>query len=378
MFYHNDFRLGILGGGQLGRMFIQSAIPYDVFISILDPNPEAPCSKLASEFVVGDFNDYQTVKDFGKGKDVLTIEIEHVNVEALMELKKEGVKVYPDPEILKIIQDKGLQKSFYSDHNIPTSPFEFVDSKDDLGSKISAYPIIQKLRKGGYDGRGVQVLKSESDLNQAFDGPSILEEFVDFEKELSVIVSRNANGDSSVFPLVELEFNPEANLVEYLFSPARVSDKIEKEANRVANLVVEALDFVGILAIELFLTRDGKILVNEIAPRTHNSGHHSIEGNVTSQFEQHLRSVLNLPLGSSEMVKPAVMVNLLGENGFEGEVKYEGLEEILQEENVHIHLYGKKMTKSFRKMGHITIIDDELETAISKAKKIKKTIRVLS
>ena len=373
-FFDKDFKLGILGGGQLGKMFIQEAVNYNVNVSILDPSADAPCSKLAAEFVVGDFNDYNTVLQFGKTMDVLTIEIEHVNVEALKKLEADGVKVFPQPHIIELIQDKGLQKEFYQKNGIATSAFELVENRP----QANQLPIVQKLRKGGYDGRGVQVLKTEADLENAFSGPCVLEELIDIEKEISVIVARNEKGEVKTFPAVELEFNPKANLVEFLFSPASISKSKKIEARNLAIQVAESLNIVGLLTVEMFLTEEGELLVNEIAPRTHNSGHHTIEANFTSQFEQHLRSILNLPLGKTEVMIPAVMINILGEPGHTGPVTYQGLDALMKTPGVNVHLYGKTTTKPFRKMGHITVINEDLNTAKSMARKAKKALKVVS
>lgn len=374
-FYHSDFKLGVLGGGQLGRMLIQDAININVSVHCLDPDPSAPCAKLASSFTVGNLKDYDTVINFGKDKDVLTIEIEHVNVDALETLEKSGVIVYPQPNILRMIQDKGLQKQFYADNNIPTADFKLIDDAKELSSGNIQFPIVQKMRKDGYDGKGVQVLKSVADLDKAFNEPSVLENMVSFTKELSVIVARNKQGDIATYPVVDMEFNAEANLVEFLFSPADITEEIEHKATAIAKQVAEATNMVGILAVELFLTANGDILVNEVAPRPHNSGHQTIEGNITSQYEQHLRAILNLPLGSTAITKPSVMVNLLGEKEHTGEVHYEGLSETLSMEGVHVHLYGKSQTKPFRKMGHITVTDNTVFRAKEKAKKVKETLK---
>lgn len=371
-FYDSDFKLGILGGGQLGRMLIQEAINLDVHISVLDPSENCPCAELANSFTLGSFHDYETVYNFGRTVDVLTIEIENVNTDALLALQRAGKTIYPKPENLVIIKDKGLQKAFYAEHGIASSDFKLITAK----SEITEFPIVQKLRTGGYDGRGVQVLKSAEDLDKAFEEPSVLESLVDIEKELSVIIARNPAGEVKTFPIVELEFNPQANLVEFLFAPAVISDEVEKKSFALAQEVVTALDFVGILAVELFLTKDGEVLVNEVAPRTHNSGHHTIESCHTSQFEQHMRAVLDLPLGNTELISPAVMLNLLGEEGFTGAVKYEGIAEVLARKGVTIHLYGKADTKSYRKMGHVTIVSDTLEDAKDVALQIKKELKV--
>lgn len=371
-------KLGILGGGQLGRMLIQDAINYNIHISVLDPSSNAPCADIANTFVVGNFNDYQTVLDFGKTVDVLTIEIEHVNIEALEELERMGKKVFPRPSALRTIQDKGLQKQFYKANNIPTAPFHLIDNAEDALLFIEKGQFMQKLRKGGYDGKGVTPLRTEAEFKSAFDAPSVLEEFVPFVKELAVIVARNENGEINTFPLVEMEFNPEANLVEFIFSPANVSLNIENNAKKIATDIANKLEHVGLLAIELFLTEDGNLLVNEIAPRPHNSGHHTIEACFVSQYGMHLRAILNMPLGSTGLRTPAVMINLLGEKGFEGKARYENIEEVLHTEGAYIHLYGKEDTKPFRKMGHITVCNTNLEEAKDIARRFLKEVRVVS
>jgi 5-(carboxyamino)imidazole ribonucleotide synthase len=371
-------KLGILGGGQLGRMLIQEAVNFNIHISVLDPSVNAPCADLANNFVVGNFNDYQTVLDFGKTVDVLTIEIEHVNIEALEELERLGKKVFPTPQALRTIQDKGLQKQFYKANNIPTAPFHLIDNAEDALLFKEKGPFMQKLRKGGYDGKGVTPLRTEAEFNAAFDAPSVLEEFVPFVKELAVIVARNERGEIATFPLVEMEFNPEANLVEFIFSPANVNVEIENTAKNIASDIANKLKHVGLLAIELFLTADGNLLVNEIAPRPHNSGHHTIEACFVSQYGMHLRAILNMPLGSTGLRTPAVMINLLGEKGFEGKARYENIEEVLQTEGAYIHLYGKEDTKPFRKMGHITVCNSNLEEAKDIARRFLKEVRVVS
>ena len=376
-FYQSGMKIGILGGGQLGRMFIQEAIDFDVEVHILDSDENAPCRNIAKEFTLGSILDFDTVYNFGKDKDVITIEIENVNVDALEKLEQEGKKVYPQPHIIRLIKDKGLQKSFYSENKIPTAPFKLIAKNESLSDHQDFLPFMQKLRTGGYDGRGVQAIKSSADFELGFSEASVLESFVDFEKELSVIVSRNADGQIKSYPLVELEFNPEANLVEFLFAPANVSPSIEEVAKDIAESIIEKLGMVGILAVELFLTKTGQVLVNEIAPRPHNSGHQTIEANYTSQYQQHLRAILNLPLGATGMLQPSVMVNLLGEKENFGEVKYQGFEKIMSWPGVYPHLYGKRETKPFRKMGHITILNPELDTAKEIAVKVKETLKAV-
>ncbi|MFL5752543.1 MAG: 5-(carboxyamino)imidazole ribonucleotide synthase [Bacteroidia bacterium] len=377
-FEPEKLKIGVLGGGQLGRMLIQSAVNYNLHIDILDPDPKAPCRHIASSFTRGSLTDFDSVYKFGKTRDIITIEIEHVNTEALKKLEKEGKKVFPQPHVLEIIQDKGAQKMFYQRNNIPTPDFFLIENKSQIKKYAAYFPFFQKLRRGGYDGKGVVKLASALKLEKAFDAPSVLEMLIDFDKEISVIVARNESGESKCFPVVECEFSEEANLVEFLFSPAGISKKIEKEAYRIAELVADKMKIVGLLAVEMFVTKDGKVLVNEVAPRPHNSGHQTIEGNKTSQFEQHLRAVLNLPLGDTSLVMPSVMVNLLGEKGHEGEARYKGLNEVIALEGVNVHLYGKAMTKPYRKMGHVTIIDKDLKKAIKKAKKVKNTLKVIA
>lgn len=370
--------LGVLGGGQLGRMLIQSAINYNQDIHILDPDPNAPCKDIAQHFQVGSLKDFDTIYSFGKNCDVITVEIEAVNTDALQKLADEGKKVFPQPHILKLIQDKREQKQFYAQHGIPTADFVLTENKADVISKKSFLPAVNKLGKEGYDGRGVQILRSEADLDQAFDAPGLLEKLIDFDKEIAVTVARNENGELIAYPAVECAFHPTANLVEFLFAPAQISPEVEKKAQEIAKEVILKLDMVGILAVELFVTKSGDVLVNEIAPRPHNSGHHTIEANYTSQFEQHLRSVMNWPLGNPDLRCPAAMINLLGEDGFSGPAIVEGKEEAMAEKGVYIHLYGKKLTKPFRKMGHVTILDENVESLKAKANRIKELIKIKS
>lgn len=378
MLYRNGLKLGILGGGQLGRMLIQSAINFNLHNCVLDPDANAPCKNIADEFANGKLTNYDTVYQFGKLCDVVTIEIENVNCEALKQLELEGIPVYPQPHIIELIQDKGLQKQFYLQHGIPTAPFVLVDTPSEIAEKWNRFPAILKLRREGYDGRGVMKLNSLADIATAFDKPSIVEELIPFQKELAVIVHRNIAGEVRTFPVVEMDFHPEQNLVEFLFCPASINWEISKKASEIAKQVAEALGIVGTLAVEMFLTHDGQILVNEVAPRVHNSGHHTIEGNVTSQFEQHLRAILGMPLGNTHVKQPAVMVNLLGEDGHTGPAQYQGLEQVLALDGVSIHLYGKQLTKPFRKMGHVTITDPDLQTARKRAKIVKDTLKVVS
>ncbi len=376
--FYDKLRLGILGGGQLGRMLLQKATDYNISSSVLDPDPDAPCRYLTDDFVQGSFNDFDTVYNFGKNTDILTIEIEHVNADALSLLEKEGLIVFPQARIISLVQDKGSQKVFFRTHGIPTAEFHLIDSVEHIGRYAAMFPCMQKLRKGGYDGRGVMKLNNLSDIGSALIGPSIIEKLIDFEREISVIVARNQKGETSAYPPVDMEFNKEANRVEYLYSPTTLEEATAQEAIKIALKVANELQIVGVLAVEMFITKDRKILVNEIAPRPHNSGHQTIEANISSQYDQHLRAILGLPQGSTQMIKPSVMINLLGEPEHTGSAIYDGLEKVLAIEGVYVHLYGKKFTKPFRKMGHITVLDETLEAAKLKAVKIKKMIKVLS
>ncbi|MEO9965234.1 MAG: 5-(carboxyamino)imidazole ribonucleotide synthase [Reichenbachiella sp.] len=376
MSFDPNVKLGVLGGGQLGRMMIQSAIDFNLEIKSMDPDPNAPCKSIAHEFINGDIKDYDQVMAFGLTCDLITVEIENVNIEALEELQRVGKKVYPQPHVLKTIKDKGIQKKFYVDNGIPTSEFELTSSVSDIHSLTHLLPGVHKLRTDGYDGRGVQVIKSKDDISKGFDRPALIERFVDYEREISVIVARNKSGNMATYPVVELEYHPEANLVEFLFSPSDLSEDIQEKASELAKKTISALDMVGLLAVEMFVTKKGNLVVNECAPRTHNSGHHSIEGNITSQFEQHLRAILDLPLGKTDVIGASVMINLLGEEGYTGVAQYEGLDEALNIDGLHVHLYGKKLTKPFRKMGHITLVGNDLSALKSLARSVKETIKI--
>lgn len=377
MFYQ-DYKFGIIGGGQLGKMLIQACPDLNLHPSVLDPDNEAPCVPYTNDFVCGSLTDYDSVYNFGKGKDLLTIEIENINVAALVKLEKEGTKVYPQPLVIQIIQDKRKQKEFYKKNGIPTSDFVLVKDKSEIAQHSKMFPVFQKLGTSGYDGRGVQAIRTLADIDNALDGESLLEKEVDFEKELSVIVARNADGAIAVYPVVEMVFHPIQNLVEFLFSPATITKEHEEEAKHIAIKIIEKLNMVGLLAVELFLTKDGKIMVNEVAPRPHNSGHHTIRANVTSQYEQHLRAILNLPLGSTQQFKPAGMLNLLGEAGSNGIAEYQGLKHCMSLSGVFPFIYGKKYTKPFRKMGHVTIVEETVEALKIKADYIKNQIKVVA
>ncbi len=372
-----NIKIGILGGGQLGRMLIQAGLDLNLDFSVLDPDINSPCKSIAA-FDVGNLNDYETVLEFGKKCDLVTIEIESVNTEALKFLEKKGKQVYPQPHLIELIQNKRTQKQFFKDHNIPTADFVLVENQDDIRKNINFLPAVNKLAREGYDGKGVAIVKIEKDISNAFNAPGLLEKLIDFEKEISVIVARNEKGETASYPPVEMVFHPEANLVEYLFSPAQIVAEIAEQANRIALQLIERMELVGILAVEMFVTKDGQVLVNEIAPRPHNSGHQTIEANITSQYEQHLRAILNLPLGSTKTIQPSAMVNVLGQPGFSGVAIFEGLEDTLKVDGAFVHLYGKKETKPFRKMGHVTVMDEHIDSLKDKAKFIKENLKVIA
>jgi 5-(carboxyamino)imidazole ribonucleotide synthase len=375
--FNQNFKIGVLGGGQLGRMLIQSGIDFNLSFSVLDPDASAPCKGIA-DFTTGKLTDYDTVMKFGQSCDIITIEIENVNTQALKDLAKQGKKVFPQPEIIELIQDKRVQKTFFKNKGIPTAEFILTSNKEDVAKHADFLPAVNKLGKEGYDGRGVQVLRTAADLSKAFDAPGLLEKFVPFEKEIAIIVARDEAGNVVSYPAVEMVFHPEHNLVEYLFSPAEVKSSVLEEADSIARTVISELSMVGLLAVEMFVTKAGEVLVNEIAPRPHNSGHQTIEANVTSQYEQHLRAITGLPLGNTDLIQPSAMVNLLGEAGYSGEALYQGFEEVLSVKGVHVHLYGKKLTKPFRKMGHVTILDNDIESLKQKANFVKETLKVIA
>ena len=376
-YFSSNFKLGVLGGGQLGRMLLSETQKYDVYTVILDGDKNAPCSEICNEFYQGSLMDYQTIYDFGKKVDLLTIEIEHVNIEALKQLEKEGLAIFPQPDVLEIIQHKGRQKDFFKDHQIPTAPYERYASIKDLNTDVS-FPFVWKSAQFGYDGTGVKVIRSVNDLNGLPEVDCITEELIPFKNELAVIVARNAKGDIKTYPVVEMEFHPTANQVEYVLCPARIDEDVAEKAREIALKVADKLGIVGLLAVEMFQTENDEILINEVAPRTHNSGHYSIEASYTSQFEQHLRSILNLPLGNTDNKVAGIMVNLVGEEGHSGPVVYENMEEILAIDGVTPHIYGKKETRPFRKMGHVTIVNEDLDEARKIAEKVKRTIRVVA
>ncbi len=380
--YASNLKLGIIAGGQLGKMLIQAASKWDIATYVLDSDPNCPAGKIATATTQGNILDFDDVYQFGKQVDILTFEIENVNTQALKKLQNEGIAVLPDPTILELIQDKGLQKLFYKENDIPTADFQLFEHKQDILNALESgkitVPFVQKLRKGGYDGRGVAVIRTKDDIPQLLDGASVIEPLVDIEKEIAVIVARNKNGETRCFPAVEMDFDPEANLVEKLICPSSISEKQQKQAEIIATQLINHLKMEGVLAVEFFIDKQQQVIVNEVAPRPHNSGHHTIESVVTSQFEQHLRAILNLPLGSTRLKLPAVMLNLLGDAHYQGNVYYDGLDKVLAIEGVKIHLYGKKITRPSRKMGHITILDNSVEAAIKKADEVKQNIHVIA
>ena len=378
----NQLKVGVLGAGQLGKMMAIAAANWHVPLHFLDKANQFPAGLVAGSFTEGDFKDFETVYQFGQNVDIITIEIEHVNVEALKKLKAEGKIIHPDPDKLAIIQDKGLQKQFYRVHQLPTAAYQLFKDKTSIAAALRKqeikFPFVQKSRKAGYDGKGVAVINRASDLDQLMDTPSIVEEKIPFSKELAVIVARNEKGDVKAFPTVEMEFHPTANLVEYLLCPAQISPEISKAAEKLARDTIEAFDICGLLAVELFLTEDHQLLVNEVAPRPHNSGHHTIDSCYTSQFEQHLRAILNLPLGSTNLKCHSVMLNLLGALKQVGPAFYDGFDKCLSMEGVNFHLYGKATTKPFRKMGHATVLGEDISSAKRKAQIVKESLRVVT
>jgi 5-(carboxyamino)imidazole ribonucleotide synthase len=381
-YFSSDFKLGILGGGQLGKMLLFETRKFDIQTYVLDPSDEAPSRMACNQFYKGDLMDFETVYQFGKMVDVLTIEIELVNLDALEKLESEGIKVYPSPSTLKAIQNKGKQKDFYVENNIPTSKhLRFVDLnelKKAVTSSEVEMPFVWKCAEFGYDGNGVKIVRSTFDLIDLPDVECIAEDMVPFKNELAVIVCRNPSGEIKTYPVVEMEFHPEANQVEYVICPARIDDKVADKARAIALNVSEKFNHVGLLAVEMFQTEDDEILINEVAPRPHNSGHYSIEASYTSQFENHIRAVLNLPLGNTDSKVAGIMVNLVGEDGFSGNVVYENIETILGWNGVTPHIYGKKQTRPFRKMGHVTIVNQDIKEARRIAEDVKNTIRVIT
>lgn len=381
-YFSSNFKLGILGGGQLGKMLLNDTRKFDIYTCVLDASNEAPCKIASNAFHLGDLMDYDAVYNFGKQVDILTIEIENVNVDALETLEKEGIKVYPSSKTLRTIQNKATQKLFYTDNDLPTAPFSRFaytsEIKDAINHGGLSLPFVWKAAQFGYDGTGVKIVKTLQDLEGLPNVDCVAENLIPFKNELAVIVARNASGETKTFPVVEMEFHPDANQVEYVICPARIDDEIAKKATQVALNVSKAFNHVGLLAVEMFQTKNDEILINEVAPRPHNSGHQTIEASYTSQFEQHLRAILNLPLGRTDSKVGGVMVNLVGEEDHTGNVVYKNIETIMKMNGVTPHIYGKKQTRPFRKMGHVTIVNEDLSEARRIAEDVKKTIKVIS
>lgn len=374
----HNLKIGILGGGQLGRMFALSAANFGIHPYFLEKEKDFPAGLVSHQVILGDFTKEEDVYNFGKQMDLITIEIENVNTKALSRLKAEGIKIFPDPALIEMIKDKGIQKNFYKDKNLPTSDYILLKNKEELLEKIDSkeinFPFVQKCRTEGYDGKGVLVVKKEADLDRAFTSPSLVEDLVDIEKELAVIVARNEHGDIETYPTVEMVFDPEANLVDYLQCPAEINIQHDTSCQEIARSLAMECNLVGLLAIEFFLTKSGEVIINEMAPRTHNSGHITMEACITSQFEQHLRSITNLPLGKTNYVQSAVMLNLLGRADYTGPANYPGLDQICSKAGVHVHIYGKKTSKPKRKMGHINIVAATLPEAKKTLKEIKSIL----
>ena len=381
-YFSSNFTLGILGGGQLGKMMLYETRKFDITTHVLDSSLEAPCRIACDHFTQGDLMDYDTVYTFGKKVDILTFEIEGVNIEALEALEKEGKKVYPSSKTLRKIQDKGVQKKFYDTHKIPTAPFSVFETialvKKAVASGELKLPFVWKSCTGGYDGKGVQVIKNSQTLDVLPDCPCITEDLVAFKNELAVIVVRNPSAQVKTYPVVEMEFHPQANQVEYVICPARIDDKVAAKARSIAIQVSKSFEHVGLLAVEMFQTNDDQIIVNEVAPRPHNSGHYSIEASYTNQFEQHIRAILDLPLGNTASKVGGIMVNLVGEQNHTGDVAYQNIEEIMAMDGVTPHIYGKKQTRPYRKMGHVTIVNENIDTAREIAQQVKQRIKVIS
>lgn len=381
-YFSSDFKLGILGGGQLGKMLLTETRKFDIQTLVLEPSEEAPARYSCNGFYKGSLMDFDTVYQFGKMVDLLTIEIENVNLDALDKLEEEGLPIYPSPKTLRLIQNKGKQKDYYVSNDITTSPHQrFVDLNDlrnALAKDELEFPFVWKCAQFGYDGNGVKICRSALDLVKLPDVECIAEEMVPFKNELAVIVARSVSGEVKTYPVVEMEFHPEANQVEYVICPARIDEKIAQKATEVALKVSEAFNHVGLLAVEMFQTADDEILVNEVAPRPHNSGHYSIEASYTSQFENHLRAILNLPLGNTDSKVAGIMVNLVGEEGYSGQVVYENIKKIMAIDGVTPHIYGKRETRPFRKMGHVTIVNEDMTEARKIAEEVKNSIRVIS
>lgn len=371
-------KVGILGGGQLGRMLLQAAANYPVETFVMENEPDCPAAHLCHHFIKGDIRDYEDVFNFGKGLDAITIEIESVNEDALEALETAGVKVYPRPSALRIIKNKIRQKQFYAEQDVPSPGFVITRSLQELAQHADFLPAVHKIGAGGYDGRGVQVISSIEDIPKGFDAPAVLEKKISIHKEIAQIVAVDEQGHAALYPQVDMVFNPELNLLDYQISPAELKDAVLWRAEAIALKVVKALQSPGIFAVELFVDKEGEVYVNETAPRVHNSGHHTIEGNYSSQFDMLWRIILQYPLGNTTAILPAAIVNILGEEGYSGKAKYEGLPEVLEMENVFVHIYGKRETRPGRKMGHVTIVSADRQDLLHKQNRIRRLLKVVS
>ena len=371
-------KIGILGGGQLGRMLLQAAANYPVETFVLENDPECPAAHLCHHFTRGDIKNFEDVYRFGKGVDAITIEIENVNVEALEKLETEGIKIYPRPSVLKTIKSKILQKEYYRSNDIPTAAFVITNNINELRLQQDFLPAVHKVGEGGYDGRGVRIIKTKDEIEKGFDTPSVLEKFIPIHKEIAQMVAINDKGETALYPPVEMIFDPRLNLLDFQFCPAEIETRILWKVEAIALSVVRNFKSPGIFAVEMLIDKNGDVFVNETAPRVHNSGHHTIEAHYSSQFDMLWRMMLNYPLGNTEHILPSAMVNLVGDDGFSGKVKYEGLDEVLKTENAFVHIYGKKETKPGRKMGHVTIMSRDKQDLLHKANKIKRSIAVKS
>lgn len=371
-------KVGILGGGQLGRMLLQAAANYIVETSVMEKDEHCPAAHLCHHFILGDIEDFDSVYNFGRSLDAITIEIESVNTDALEKLETEGVKVFPNTSAIRTIKNKITQKEFYRQHQILSPYFLVTNDLKDLKKQTSFLPAVHKIAKGGYDGRGVQLLRNEADLDKGFDAPSVLEKLVEIKKEIAIMVAMDQQGETAIYPAAEMIFDPALNLLDFQIIPADITNEVLRQAETLALQVVKQLKSPGIFAIEMFVDKNDKVWINETAPRVHNSGHHTIEANYCSQFDMLWRVILGYPLGNTKPILPSAIVNVLGAEGYSGNAVYEGLEEVLKLDNVFVHLYGKQQTKPGRKMGHITILSKEREELIQQAMEIKQLLKVCS
>ena len=369
-----SLRIGILGGGQLGRMLLQAAANYPVETFVLENDDECPAARLCHHFTTGDIKDFDAVYNFGKGLDAITIEIENVNVEALEKLETEGVRVYPKPSVLRIIKNKIYQKQYYTDNSIPTAEYKIVRNRTEIAEYEYMFPAVNKQGEGGYDGKGVQIIRSTEDIDKVFAGPGVLEKMISIQQEIAQMIAINDKGETALYPPVEMLFDPSLNLLDYQLCPAQLDEKTLWKVEAIALTVARNFKSPGIFAVEMFVDKSGDVLVNETAPRVHNSGHHTIEAHYSSQFDMLWRIMLGYPFGNTDAILPSIMVNIIGAEGYEGNVKYEGLDEVLKIENAFVHLYGKKQTRPGRKMGHVTILSKEKQELLHQSNKVKRTL----